>query len=38
MVISTSRGYWLRFKEKFAKGYLAVKPYLRVTPQPNLHH
>jgi alkyl hydroperoxide reductase subunit AhpC len=27
-----------KIKEKFPKGYVAVKPYLRVTPQPNLHH
>jgi alkyl hydroperoxide reductase subunit AhpC len=24
-------------KQKFPKGYVAVKPYLRITPQPNLH-
>lgn len=24
-------------KEKFPKGYVAVRPYLRFTPQPNLH-
>jgi alkyl hydroperoxide reductase subunit AhpC len=23
-------------KQKFPKGYVAVKPYLRITPQPNL--
>jgi alkyl hydroperoxide reductase subunit AhpC len=27
-----------KIREKFPKGYVAVKPYLRVTPQPNLHH
>jgi alkyl hydroperoxide reductase subunit AhpC len=24
-------------KQKFPKGYVAVRPYLRITPQPNLH-
>jgi alkyl hydroperoxide reductase subunit AhpC len=24
-------------KQKFPKGYVAIKPYLRITPQPNLH-
>ena len=24
-------------KQKFPKGYVAVRPYLRTTPQPNLH-
>src|SRR5271154_1824627 len=24
-------------KHKFPKGYVAVRPYLRITPQPNLH-
>jgi thioredoxin-dependent peroxiredoxin len=24
-------------KQKFPKGFVAVKPYLRITPQPNLH-
>jgi len=23
-------------KEKFPKGYTALKPYLRITPQPNI--
>ena len=26
-----------KIAEKFPQGYVAVKPYLRVTPQPNLH-
>src|SRR6202034_376680 len=24
-------------RQKFPKGYVAVKPYLRITPQPNLY-
>jgi alkyl hydroperoxide reductase subunit AhpC len=24
-------------KQKFPKGYVAVRPYLRITPQPNWH-
>jgi len=24
-------------KQRFPKGYVAVRPYLRITPQPNLH-
>jgi len=24
-------------KQKFPKGFVAVKPYLRITPQPNLN-
>jgi hypothetical protein len=24
-------------KQKFPKGYVAVRPYLRITPQPNIH-
>jgi alkyl hydroperoxide reductase subunit AhpC len=27
-----------KIKEKFPKGFVAVRPYLRITPQPNLHH
>jgi alkyl hydroperoxide reductase subunit AhpC len=27
-----------KIREKFPKGFVAVKPYLRVTPQPNVHH
>jgi alkyl hydroperoxide reductase subunit AhpC len=27
-----------KIKERFPKGFVAVRPYLRITPQPNLHH
>jgi alkyl hydroperoxide reductase subunit AhpC len=35
VVISTSIQDEQEIKEKFPKGYKAVKPYLRITPQPN---
>jgi alkyl hydroperoxide reductase subunit AhpC len=35
VVISTSIQDEQEIKEKFPKGYKAVKPYMRITPQPN---
>lgn len=35
VVISTAIQDEQEIKEKFPKGYKAVKPYLRITPQPN---